>query len=66
LVDYQKDGKTPDGINYEKICIYLTAIAKQQESRIKTLEAENKEFKALKEEVAELKALMQQQKAGQK
>jgi hypothetical protein len=72
LVDYEKDGKTPAGINYEKICLYLTAIARQQEdrfksqeSRLKTLEAENKEVKALKEEIAELKALMQQ-KAGQK
>jgi len=41
LVDYEADGETPAGINYEKICLYLTAIAKEQGTQIKTAEAEN-------------------------
>jgi hypothetical protein len=52
LVDYGQDGATPEGINYEKISLYLTAIARGQEDRLQTqeahlksLEAENKELK---------------------
>jgi len=53
LVDYGKDGVTPEGINYEKICLYLTAIAKQQAQTLKAVEADNQ---TLKSENAELKA----------
>lgn len=37
LVDYEKDGVTPMGVNYEKICLYLTKIAKGQRDEIAEL-----------------------------
>jgi hypothetical protein len=56
LVDYEQDGKTPAGINYEKICLYLTAISKQQAQALKAVETDNKTLKA---ENAELKARLE-------
>jgi hypothetical protein len=47
LVDYAPDGKTPEGINYEKICLYLTAIARKQATR---LEEQRKQMEALRQE----------------
>jgi hypothetical protein len=49
LVDYEADGQTPMGINYEKICLYLTEIAKGQRSQINALQKEKDA------EIAELK-----------
>lgn len=57
LVDYAEDGKTPEGINYEKICLYLTAIARKQKDRIAAQEQKHSaEINTLKAENAELKA----------
>jgi hypothetical protein len=36
LVEYDKEGQ-PDGINYEKICIYLNEIVKRQQSELEVL-----------------------------
>lgn len=36
----------PDGINYQRICVYLTEIAKTQAKKIESLEAENAEIKS--------------------
>ncbi len=41
LVDYDSEGR-PDGINYEKICLYLTENAKAQQEQIEQLKATNK------------------------
>jgi uncharacterized protein YuzE len=80
LVDYGEKGEV-EGINYEKICLYLTAIARKQNDRLnaqqKQMDAlkqrndrKDAEVDALKAEVAELRATMQQlagqQRAGQK
>lgn len=40
LVDYDAEGR-PDGVNYEKICLYLTRIAHNQRDQLTTLEARN-------------------------
>lgn len=63
LVDYEKDGTTPAGINYEKICVYLTAIARRQEDRLK---AQHQQAETNKAEIAELKARLERLKAALK
>jgi hypothetical protein len=56
LVWYEKDGKTPDGINYTKIVVYLTEVAKIQQKRIETLESRLDQIADLKAENTQLKA----------
>jgi hypothetical protein len=43
LVDYAPDGRTPEGINYEKICLYLTEVAKHQQKQVESLQKDNAE-----------------------
>jgi hypothetical protein len=54
LVDYDKEGK-PDGINYEKICVYLTAIARKQAEAItaqqKKMDAQQKLIEGLRQQL---------------
>jgi hypothetical protein len=45
LVDYNAAGE-PDGVNYEKVCLYLTEIAKQQRREIESLRNQNDELSA--------------------
>jgi hypothetical protein len=40
LVDYDAEGR-PDGINYEKICLYLKEIAESQQKDIEDLQRQN-------------------------
>jgi hypothetical protein len=63
LVWYEKDGKTPASLNYTKMVVYLTEIAKiqqkqieAQKKRIETLEKKGEEVEALK---AQVEALVQ-------
>jgi hypothetical protein len=51
LVDYGKNGEV-EGINYEKICVYLTAIARKQQDQLK---AQQKQAEASHAEIAELR-----------
>ncbi|MHC4460715.1 MAG: tail fiber domain-containing protein [Planctomycetota bacterium] len=64
LVDYDAEGH-PDGINYGKICLYLTEIVKKQQTQIEALEAEAiKELKveneSLKDRIEALERIIQQ------
>lgn len=60
LVDYSDKGEV-EGINYEKICLYLTAIAKKQSDR---LNVQDKQQVADKAELAELRAELDALKAA--
>lgn len=59
LVDYDREGR-PDGINYEKICLYLNENAKQQARELAALKATHQEQAAViaaqRTELEELKA----------
>lgn len=59
LVDYDREGR-PDGINYEKICLYLNENAKQQARELAELKATQQEQTAViaaqRTELEELKA----------
>lgn len=59
LVDYDQEGR-PDGINYEKICLYLTENAKRHEQDIVGLkslqETQEKQLVAQRQEIDDLKA----------
>jgi hypothetical protein len=59
LVDYDREGR-PDGINYEKICLYLNENAKQQARELAELKATQQEqatvIAAQRTELDELKA----------
>jgi hypothetical protein len=58
LVDYEPDGVTPAGINYEKICLYLTEVVKRQQKQIESVEKKSGEVDALKHENVELKSVL--------
>lgn len=59
LVDYDREGR-PDGINYEKICLYLNENAKQQARELAELQTARREQAAViaaqRAELEELKA----------
>lgn len=61
LVWYEEDGKTPNGLNYEKMVVYLTEIAKIQQKDIQTLQQQvetlNKQNAALTQRDARVTAL---------
>ena len=44
LVSYDSDG-LPEGINYEKICLYLTENVKSQQVRLEQIKRENEQLK---------------------
>jgi hypothetical protein len=57
LVYYEQDGKTPNGLNYEKMVVYLTEIAKIQQQKI---EAQQQQIETLEKKSAEVDALKAQ------
>lgn len=65
LVDYGKDGEV-EGINYEKICLYLTAIAKRQQQTIENqgvaLENQRKEIDDLKQKMEKVMQMMERER----
>jgi len=66
LVDYGEGGEV-EGINYEKICLYLTAIARKQGDRLTAQEQKHSaEVNALKAKNAELEARLERIEAALK
>ncbi len=74
LVDYDKEGR-PDGINYEKICLYLNENAKQQQKELTELKAtcvtqaeevasQRREIDDLKTRLASLEKVLRQAAVG--
>ena len=64
LVDYGEGGEV-EGINYEKICLYLTAIARKQGDRLTAQEQKHSaEVNTLKAENADLCAELNLLKAA--
>ncbi|MGA4577226.1 tail fiber domain-containing protein [Limisphaera sp. VF-2] len=70
LVDYDREGR-PDGINYEKICLYLNENAKAQahelaelkaeyQTQVAVIAAQRAELEALKTRLASLEQLLRQ------
>ncbi len=70
LVDYDREGR-PDGINYEKICLYLNENAKQQarelaelktaqQEQVAVITAQRTELEELKARVKSLEQLLRQ------
>ena len=67
LVYYSDKGEV-EGINYEKICLYLTAIARKQNDRLNTQQkqsdSDKAEIAALKAKNAELEARLERIEAA--
>jgi ABC-type Fe3+-hydroxamate transport system substrate-binding protein len=70
LVDYDREGR-PDGIKYEKICIYLNENAKQQarelaelkaryQAQAEVVSAQQRELDELKNRLSSLEQLLRQ------
>lgn len=63
LVQYDTKGR-PDGINYEKICLYLTEVVKTQQTQIEWLKTENENTKSVNAQLkGKLTALADRQEA---
>jgi hypothetical protein len=70
LVEYDKEGR-PDGVNYEKICIYLNELTKRQQAEVvelkravavqdEKIQAQHRELEDMKTRMASLEKLFQE------